>query len=336
MKVKRGPAERRSQWTSTPLWKHLERHHSAEFKAAQDSGVLENHQTKRRKVYVNGTITLQTLIDRKVKYPADHPKQMELTRYLAEWISDAVLPFAVVKNSRFMHFLEKLNPRFDCPSEKVLRQKIFLEVFEKLKGHVVSILETDVGENASLTTDLWTSPTNNSFISLTLHYLDADFQQKMVVLGCFPFDESHEGSAIQERINGIVEEYGLFQKIHLVEWDNAANVVAALSTSQFDHIGCFLHILQLVVVHAVFMQSGVDTVMKKAKRIVKFFNKSPHSTQQLRKCLRDLKLPELELVQGCKTRWSSYYNMLEVLLKVKPGLIRVQTEIDYDTLYESD
>ena len=58
----------------------------------------------------------------------------------------------------------------------------------------------------------------------------------MVVLGCFSFDESHEGSAIQEKINGIVGEYGLFQKIHLVVRDDAANVVAALGTSQFNHI----------------------------------------------------------------------------------------------------
>jgi hypothetical protein len=41
---------------------------------------------------VNVTSTLQTLIDRKIEYPAAHPKQMKLTRYLAEWISDAVLP----------------------------------------------------------------------------------------------------------------------------------------------------------------------------------------------------------------------------------------------------
>jgi hypothetical protein len=82
-----------------------------------------------------------------------------------------------------------------------------------------------------------------------------------------PFDESHEGSAIQEKmnLNGIVVEYGLFQKTHLVVLDNAANVVTALGTSQFNHIGCFLHILQLVVVHAVFLQSGVKTVMKKVK-----------------------------------------------------------------------
>jgi hypothetical protein len=84
-----------------------------------------------------------------------------------------------------------------------------------VKGHAVNILETEVGENASMTTDLWTSPTNNSFISLTLHYLDADFQQKMVVLGCFPFDETHEASAIQEKINGTVEEYDYFRRFIL-------------------------------------------------------------------------------------------------------------------------
>ena len=51
IKVKRGPAERRSQWTSTHLWKHLERHHShsPEFKAAQDSRALDEEQAKRRK-----------------------------------------------------------------------------------------------------------------------------------------------------------------------------------------------------------------------------------------------------------------------------------------------
>ena len=87
----------------------------------------------------------------------------------------------------------------------------------------------------------------------------------MVILGYFSFDESHEGSAIQEKINGIVEEYRLFQKIHLVVRNNAANVVAALGTSKFNHIGCFLHILQLVVVHAVFLQSGVKTVIKESQ-----------------------------------------------------------------------
>lgn len=138
-------------------------------------------------------------------------------------------------------------------------------MFEKVKAYVVNILETEVGENASMTTDQWISPTDNSFISLTLHYLDVDFQQKMVLLGCFSFDESHEGSAIQEKINGIVEEYRLFQKIHLVVRNNAANVVAALGTSKFNHIGCFLHILQLVVVHAVFLQSGVKTVIKESQ-----------------------------------------------------------------------
>ena len=85
----------------------------------------------------------------------------------------------------------------------------------------------------------------------------------MVVFCCFPFDESHEGLAFQEMISAIVEEYELFQKIHLVVRDNA---VAAVNSSPFNHIGCFFHISQLVVFHAVFNQAGVKNTMNKAAR----------------------------------------------------------------------
>lgn len=76
------------------------------------------------------------------------------------------------------------------------------------------------------------------------------------------------------------------------------------------------HISQLVVVHAVFDQPGVKAMMSKCKKLVKFYHKSPAATQKFRKCVLELGLPQLELVRGCKTRWSSYYFMLERLLKV--------------------
>ena len=47
-------------------------------------------------------------------------------------------------------------------------------------------------------------------------------------------------------------------------------------------------IFQLIVVHSVFEQSSVKTMMKKAKRLVKFFNQSPLACRALHKCQRDL------------------------------------------------
>ena len=45
---------------------------------------------------------------------------------------------------------------------------------------------------ASLTTDIWTSRSQHSFIiSLTMHYLDESFEQKFAVIGCMPFDDTH-------------------------------------------------------------------------------------------------------------------------------------------------
>jgi hypothetical protein len=57
-------------------------------------------------------------------------------------------------------------------------------------------------------------------------------------------------------------------------------------------------------------------MLKKCKKIVKFFDKSPASTRVLHKSQRDLTMKELELVKSNKTRWSSYYNMVKRLLEV--------------------
>ena len=73
-----------------------------------------------------------------------------------------------------------------------------------------------------------------------------DFQQKMVVLGCFPFAEGHNADNVFAKLNQKISDYPhLTDKIHAVVRDNAANMVAALNLSPWDHIGCFLHILQV-------------------------------------------------------------------------------------------
>ena len=73
---------------------------------------------------------------------------------------------------------------------------------------------------------------------------------------------------------------------------------------------------QLIVVHAVFEQTSVNTMLKKCKQLVKFFDKSPTSTRAFHKCQRDLGMKELEFVKANKTRWSSYHNMTKRLLEV--------------------
>ena len=113
----------------------------------------------------------------------------------------------VVANPRFLVFLESLNPKFDCPSEKVLRTKLFPQVFAKVQDRVKSILSSSEGQSVALTTDLWTSKKHHCFISLTMHYLDDKFRQEMMVLVCLPLTDDHDAASIQSRINTVENNY---------------------------------------------------------------------------------------------------------------------------------
>ena len=109
-----------------------------------------------------------------------------------------------------------MNPKFDCPSSKTLRTKIFPVIFEKVKCHVTNIVTTEIGEYVSLTTDIWTSDCQDSFISLILHYLTDRFEQ-MIVLGCFPFNDDHDANNVLTRLEQIISEYdNLSAKIYTV------------------------------------------------------------------------------------------------------------------------
>ena len=135
------------------------------------------------------------MIEKKQKYQPGNANQEETTKRLLEWIADAVQPFSVVENARFLALLESLNYKYNCPSEKVIRTTLFPAVFSKVKDRVNSILSSHLGDSVSLTTDMWTSKTHNCYIGLTMQYLDEKFRPKMMVLGCFPFSESHDAAS---------------------------------------------------------------------------------------------------------------------------------------------
>ena len=167
-----------------------------------------------------------------------------------------------------------LNPKFDCPSEKVLQTKLFPHVFAKVQDCVKSILSSRVGQSVTLTTDLWTSKTHHCFNCLTMLYLDDKFRLEMMVLGCFSFADDLDAASIRLRINIIVNDYNLGDKIHLVVRDNASNIVSALEHSDWDHVGCYQHILQLAVIHAIYEQPDMKTLLKKCRDLVGIYHHS--------------------------------------------------------------
>lgn len=100
---------------------------------------------------------------------------------------------------------------------------------------------------ACLTTDCWTSRDNKSYIAITVHFIDNNFNLKSILLSCHSFLENHTSDNLCEQINKTLNAWNLRDKIVFAVSDNAYNIQNALGQLKFKHFGCFAHTLNLIV-----------------------------------------------------------------------------------------
>ena len=103
----------------------------------------------------------------------------------------------------------------------------------------------------AITTDGWTSRATSSFVNITAHMVDGNFQMKDYVLQTRPLNESHTG----ENIAKVLQEAAGVWNLHRdnltipIVTDNAKNmecaVRLALCVGPHKHVGCFAHTINL-------------------------------------------------------------------------------------------
>jgi hypothetical protein len=97
----------------------------------------------------------------------------------------------------------------------------------------------------AFTTDMWTDDYRKiSYISLTVHYIDENWQLKEQILAASKFPEvKHTAEQIKKTILGILKGYNLIPEVTMKKFifvtDSGANFVAAFRS--LNHIPCFAH-----------------------------------------------------------------------------------------------
>ena len=78
------------------------------------------------------------------------------------------------------------------------------------------------------------------------------------------------GESIKCRLKFVLAAWGMAEsKLHCVVSDTASNMRKALEF--WEWVACFLHVLNLIVKHSIFKQSGVVLLVKKIKTVIKKF-----------------------------------------------------------------
>ena len=262
------------------------------------------------------------------KLPLESPRAREVTKALVNFITHDLRPVSVVDGDGFRRFVETLDPTYPVPSRSYIGEKI-TQHFELAKESLKKMLAELSG--VGITTDLWTSRNQRSYMTVTTHFFDSDWVLHSRPLNTKEVDGSHTAdrirNALEEEVKewGIVREDGNATKLVAIATDNAANMKAAVEPMDAPHIPCLGHTVNLAV-KAGLATPRASRLRAKVKRVVEYFHRSTQAAEALRKKQQasDVSKP-LRLIQDVETRWTATSDMMERALKLKDHLQSILT-----------
>ncbi|KAH0725157.1 hypothetical protein KY284_001022 [Solanum tuberosum] len=317
--VKHFAAETKTNGTSV-LWSHLnDKCLKSPFR------FVDKRQTTLKSVPIkirgqeNGTSSIE-----KVVYNVE-----DIRRAIAEFVIIDEQPFKVVEGEGFKKLMAKALPNFELPSRVTVARhclKIYQEEKEKLKKFVKN-------QHICITSDTWTSLQNLTYMVMTAHWIDDEWNLQKKILNFFQTPD-HKGETIAKGIEACLLDWEI-ENLFIVTLDNASANDAAIKhlkariddwkgvilRNEFLHVRCNAHILNIIV------KEGLDEQIEPISRIrnaVKYVKSSASRFASFKSNVEKTKLDTHGLLSlDVETRWNSTYTMLETAVNFEKAFARM-------------
>ena len=255
---------------------------------------------------------------------------------LAKFVVKDEQAFRVVEGAGFKEFINELQPKFHVPSRITVARDIY-NLFSKERAKLKEEFRV-AGQRVCLTTDCWTARTQISYMCITAHYIDANWNlQKRIINFCQI--ANHKGDTIGKLIESCLLDWGI-ERVFTVTMDNAsANDSAATFVrrrvnawkgsvlgGEHLHVRCGAHIVNLIVNDGLHMLHDSIAAIRNS---VRYIRSSPARLLKFKACVEKERIDyKGGLVLDVATRWNSTYLMLDVALKFEKAFARYEEEDD--------
>lgn len=227
-------------------------------------------------------------------------------------------PLSLVENVGFIEYSKKLQPLYSIPSRKVLTSQLLPQEYNVILLKIKSILQNV--NDLSITTDMWTSDSDKSYITVTCHFIFDD-QLYSPVIATKSVSDIHTGQNIAATLTNIFNEWNIANKIITVISDNGSNIKNAITEHLLKHHHpCVAHTLNLSINEAINDNSDINQILKKCRTIVGHFKHNSNATEKLKDFQLQMNLSPLKVKQDVPTRWNSSLIMMERLVNIKAPL----------------
>jgi len=250
-------------------------------------------------------------------------RQEKITTLLTKVIIGNMLPLSLVDNQYFHEFMSYLEPNYKVPCRQTLTARLD-NMKEKIAERVAD--ELKAASAIAMTTDIWTSISNDAYISVTASFIAPQWQLRTLSLANKPMEERHTQANISARLLETATAWDIQSKITAVVHDGAANMKETGAINKWTDVSCAAHKLHLCVTGAMGIDKVTNTIISKcvsaASRLVGHFSHSAMASAELEK--RQLAMSilgengqPLKLIQHVRTRWNSVFDMFERLTKLR-------------------
>ena len=286
------------------MGKHLRTKHPLDIDA-KDKVEVQKVEVEKRKLQP----TIAQFQESKRKYPDDSNRKQEIDRLVLRMMVRDLQPFSVVEDEGFKDLIRGLDPRYNLPSRRTITHTLLPDLYKEQRARVMFGLQE--AKYVAITTDTWTSRVTESYLTVTAHYIDDEWNLKCHVLETLQMTTAHTSANLASELKTIFESWNIQDKICRIVTDNAANIVKAVTDLKYQHLPCFAHTLNLTVKDGIKQTGELTVVLKKIKDIVAFFNHSTSATSKLNEIQKQQNVAERKLIQEVETRWNSTFYMLE-------------------------
>ncbi|KAJ8353306.1 hypothetical protein SKAU_G00208730 [Synaphobranchus kaupii] len=157
------------------------------------------------------------------KRVCDDRRAEGITQRICNMVEKDMMPISTVDSEGFRELINFLEPGYRIPSRGTITTRIEAR-FNESKAELKTQLATT---NVALTTDCWSALTTESYITVTCHYIEQNWQVKSAVLLTESMSVRHTADNLAEKLNQSMESWGLTGRVIACVHDNARNIVSA-------------------------------------------------------------------------------------------------------------
>lgn len=162
---------------------------------------LNTHGITKPIKVINSTVQ-PTIIEMFHRAGQSSRQKESIDHALVKWIVTNLQPLYILQNKSFIEFVCVLNPYYELPSDKYIKELIH----QSYNYSVTSLkkLFTSEIKTCGLTCDFWTARSKSGYIGVTCHFINSDYKLKEVILAIRHVPYPHDTITIKNELENII------------------------------------------------------------------------------------------------------------------------------------